>query len=66
MEKLDATVASVKSGDAHAAAEILVGEGASLMGSIRADSDEAEQLIGKDLWPYPTYMDMFRIEDFEL
>ena len=66
LEKLDATVASVKSGDAHAAAEILVGEGASLMGSIRADSDEAEQLIGKDLWPYPTYMDMFRIEDFEL
>ncbi|RKJ77493.1 MULTISPECIES: glutamine synthetase III [unclassified Pyramidobacter] len=66
LEMLDAVAGSVKDGDAHAAAKTLAGDGASLMESIRADSDEAERLIAKELWPYPTYTDMFRIEDFKL
>ena len=66
LEMLDAVADSVKDGDAHAAAKTLAGDGASLMESIRADSDEAERLIAKELWPYPTYTDMFRIEDFKL
>jgi glutamine synthetase type III len=35
------------------------------MAQVRRSSDEAEQIVAKDLWPYPTYMDLFKIEDFD-
>ena len=34
------------------------------MSAIRSSSDEVEPLIAADLWPYPSYTDLFKIEDF--
>ena len=65
LDKLDAVVASTKGRKYHDVAEILVSSGTELMAQVRRSSDEAEQIVAKDLWPYPTYMDLFKIEDFD-
>lgn len=65
LDELDAVVASVKEKDPHSGAELLADSGTALMEAIRALSDEAEGLVARDLWPYPTYTEMFKIEDFD-
>ena len=34
------------------------------MAELRALSDAVEPLIAADLWPYPSYTDLYKIEDF--
>ncbi len=63
--RLDAVVAGVKGKSTSEAAALLVGEGTSVMRDIRALSDEAEGYVAADLWPYPGYTELFRIEDFD-
>ncbi len=63
--RLDAVVAGVKGKETRDAAALLVGEGAAVMAEIRALSDEAEGIVAADLWPYPGYAELLRIEDFD-
>ena len=35
-----------------------------VMAEIRALSDAVEPLVAAELWPYPSYTDLFKIEDF--
>ncbi len=65
LNELDAVLASVKGKEPHAVAEALAEDCTELMAEIRKSSDEAEVLVAKDLWPYPSYMDMLRISEFD-
>jgi glutamine synthetase len=42
-------------------AEVIVKEGVPLMRSIRQKSDEAEDLIASDIWPYPLYRNLLSL-----
>lgn len=64
IEELENVVASLHGKSAREAANILVERGAAVMSAIRRSSDEVEPLIAADLWPYPSYTDLFKIEDF--
>lgn len=65
LDKLDSLIASIKGMEPHAAGELLAEEGSELMAGVRKLSDEAEGLVARDFWPYPTYTEMFKIEDFQ-
>ncbi len=65
LNKLDAVLESLKDKEPHAVAEALDEECTDLANKIRESSDKAEVLVASDLWPYPSYMDMLRIEDFK-
>ncbi|MBP5212581.1 MAG: hypothetical protein J6Z30_06970, partial [Pyramidobacter sp.] len=47
-------------------ANILVEKGEKVMAELRALSDAVEPLIAAEFWPYPSYTDLYRIEDFKL
>ncbi len=63
IEKLDAVMAAVKKLSACDAAKKITGEALPLMEAVRRGSDDAERLIARDLWPYPTYREMLHIDE---
>ncbi|MGI6076497.1 MAG: glutamine synthetase type III, partial [Pyramidobacter sp.] len=65
LSQMDALVESLRGKTSHESAKLLAEKGERLMNEIRRSSDAAEQLVAKDLWPYPTYADLFKIEDFD-
>ena len=64
-EELDCLMSDIKGKAPHDVAVILTDKVMTVMEEIRALSDTAEQLIASDLWPYPTYTELLRIEDFD-
>ena len=56
-------MAAVKKLSACDAAKKITGEALPLMEAVRRGSDDAERLIARDLWPYPTYREMLHIDE---
>lgn len=65
LSQMDALTESLRGKSPRETAKLLTEQGDRLMEEIRKSSDAAEQIVAKDLWPYPTYADLFRIEDFD-
>ena len=59
--RLDELHARASEGDTDENAMLLTTEGLPLLDSTRALCNAAESLIARDLWPYPTYRDLFQI-----
>ncbi|MBP5211514.1 MAG: glutamine synthetase type III, partial [Pyramidobacter sp.] len=65
VEKLENVLASLRGKSTRDKANLLADEGSSVMAEIRRLSDEVEPLVAAELWPYPSYTDLFKIEDFQ-
>ena len=65
LEELEGVIAAAHGKPTREKAELLVDKGERVMDELRAQSDAVEPLIAADLWPYPSYTDLFKIEDFK-
>ena len=65
VEELERVAASLRGKATREKAEIIVSKGSAVMAEIRRLSDEVEPLIAADLWPYPRYTELYKIEDFQ-
>jgi glutamine synthetase len=64
--ELEGVVAAIHGTPVREKANILVEKGEKVMAELRALSDAVEPLIAAEFWPYPSYTDLYRIEDFKL
>ena len=60
-DKLDALHVKAGHGGMNERAQLLTDEGLPLLDSVRALCNAAESLVARDIWPYPTYRDLFQI-----
>jgi glutamine synthetase len=60
-DKLDALHINAGHGEMNGRAQLLTDEGLPLLDSVRALCNAAESLVARDIWPYPTYRDLFQI-----
>ncbi len=65
VEQLENILSSLRGKSTRDKANLLADEGSSVMAEIRRLSDEVEPLVAAELWPYPSYTDLFKIEDFQ-
>ena len=65
VEQLENILSSLRGKPTRDKANLLADEGSSVMAEIRRLSDEVEPLVAAELWPYPSYTDLFKIEDFQ-
>ena len=64
IEKLDEYMAEIPGKESHDAAVILNDKVMVVMDEIRELADTAEKLVAKEVWPYPTYTELLRIDDY--